>query len=175
MTFSDPGLETEALDPASFGDESVPSFATGLDDGGLAWPDAEREEAFPQEQPDAFDRVEFRCVWRQANEGDVVGDGQSLSGVPSRTIDYHQGVFVGGQSFGEFGQEQIHGLGGDFGQDEGEGVACRGLGRCEDIGPVEAMGAEAGRALALEPPAMAQPPFLPDAGLVREDFHGNCR
>ncbi|CAA7612298.1 hypothetical protein MTBSS4_10064 [Magnetospirillum sp. SS-4] len=50
---SDPGLETEAHDPAGFGDESFPSLATGLDDGGLvlrAQPDAEREEAFPQEQ-----------------------------------------------------------------------------------------------------------------------------
>jgi hypothetical protein len=88
--------------------------------------------------------------------------------VPTGTVEDHHGVLVRGQCLGEFRQEQRHGAGRDFGEDEGKAFAGGWLDGAEDVGPVEAMVAQAGRALPPEPPAMAQPSLLPNAGLILE-------
>lgn len=77
-------------------------------------------------------------------------------------------MLVGGQRLGELGQEQTGRLGRDLGQDQGEGLTGGWLGGSEDVGPVEALVAQAGRALAFQPPAMTEPPFLPDPGFILE-------
>lgn len=77
-------------------------------------------------------------------------------------------MFVRGRRLGELGQEQADRLGRDLGQDESEGLAGGWLGGGEDVGPVEAPVAQAGRALAFQPPAVTQPPFLPDPGFILE-------
>lgn len=88
--------------------------------------------------------------------------------MPPGTVEDHDGVLIGCQCLGEFRQEQRHGAGGDFREDEGEAFAGGGLDGAEDVGPVEAMVAETRRALSPEPPAMAQPPLLPNAGFILE-------
>jgi hypothetical protein len=56
-------------------------------------------------------------------------------------------VLVRGQCLGEFRQEQRHGAGRYFWEDEGETFAGGWLDGTEDVVPVEAMVAQAGRAL----------------------------
>jgi hypothetical protein len=151
----DPGLEAEGLEPVGLIDEGVPGVATGLDDGLLVGPDLEGEEALPKEQPDAFDRVALRGIWRLLNEGDVFRHTQGCGGVPSGAIKDQHGMLVVGQRFGEVLQKALHDLGADSRHDEGKGITGGGLDGGEQIGPVEALIAQAWGPLALGPPPMA--------------------
>lgn len=92
-------------------DEGVPGIAAGLDDGLLVRPDLEGEEALPEEQPDAFDRIALRGIRGLMNEGDVFGHPQGHRGVPAGAIKDHHGMFVVGQRFGKIIQEALHDLG----------------------------------------------------------------
>lgn len=56
----DPGLIAEAFDPVAVRDEGIPRITACVDNGVLVDPDAQREEPFAQEQPDALDRIAFR-------------------------------------------------------------------------------------------------------------------
>lgn len=128
-----------------------------------------REEPFRQIEPDTLDGVALWRIGRQGNQGDVVWNGERVGSVPSGAIEDHDGVFVGRQGLGELGEEQGHGDRGHRGQDQGEFGAGGGFDGSEDMGPIEPLVAQAGRPLALHPPAMAGPSFLADAGFVLEE------
>ena len=150
-------------------DDGIPGIAAGLDDGLLVRPDPEREEPFPEEQPDAFDRVAFWRIGRLVDEGNIVGHGQGFGVVPSGSVQHHDGVFVFGQGLGEFVEKYIHGGGRHGGQDEGEGITGFRVGCGEHIGPVEALIAYPWWPLPLGPPAVTQASLLTDAGFVLEE------
>ena len=75
---------------------------------------------------------------------------------------------VGRQRGGELGQKQVHRGGIDERQHQGEVLAGGGADGGEDVGPLIALLHQAGRPLALEPPTVARPPLVADAGLVLE-------
>jgi hypothetical protein len=78
-------------------------------------------------------------------------------------------MLVLGKGFGEVSEEVVHDRDGNRRQDEVEGLAGGRFGGGEDVGPVKLLVAEAGRALALEPPPMTQAPLLANAGFVLEE------
>lgn len=149
--------------------ESVPGIAARLHDGFRVRPELEGEEALPEEQPDALDGIAFGSVRWLVEQRHIVGHGQGSGGVPAGAVENHEGVLVLGQGFGEVLQEAIHRLGRDRRQDQRKGLSGGGLGGGEDIGPVEPLIAQPGRALSLQPPAMTQAPLLADARLVLKE------
>jgi hypothetical protein len=56
--------------------EECPGVASLVDDIVVAFEDCDREFVAAQIFADIFDRVEFGCVGRQMDEGDVVRDGK---------------------------------------------------------------------------------------------------
>ena len=148
--------------------EFVPRGAAGVDDGVVVIEQPEREEALAQIQPDALDRVQVGHVGRQRHQRDVAGDPQRTGAMPSGLVQHHHGVLavlaLGGEAF----QEQAHRLGRDLRQHELGALASGRLEGGEDVCPGEAPVAQSRRALALQPPAMADAAFLADPGLVGE-------
>jgi hypothetical protein len=86
--------------------------------------------------------------------------------MPAGAVQDEDGVHVLGQTGGEAGQEQVHHAGVDPGQHQGEVLAGGRPQGGEDVGPLIADLAKAGRTLTLEPPAMADPALVTDAGLI---------
>src|SRR3979411_369685 len=66
-------------DADSVGDEPIPRVAASLDDVVVTLPDSSAELVAAEILTDVLDRIELGCVGRQAKQGDVPGDGQSLS------------------------------------------------------------------------------------------------
>src|SRR5690606_31711217 len=117
---------------------------------------------------DPFDWVELRAVRRERHQGEVGRPVGWPELVPSGAIEHHDGVDVFGQGAGEGVEEQPGGARGDLRQDEGEVVAGGRTGGAEDVGPLVAPVAQTRRTLATQPPAMADPALVADAGLVLE-------
>lgn len=86
--------------------------------------------------------------------------------MPARLVEDDDSMLIGREGVSEGAEKEVHRRGRDFGQNEGEGLIGRGPDDGEDVGKGEALVAEAGRALALGPPAMrdaallAQPRFV---------------
>jgi hypothetical protein len=63
------------------------AFLEGLDDLVVAVPDRRAEFVLPKIVPDVLHRVQFGCVGRQGQQGDIVGHLQLLTFlVPSGTV-----------------------------------------------------------------------------------------
>jgi len=75
----------------------------------VGFEDAVGEPIVAHELPDVFDRVELGAFRRQRNDGDVCRHDKTGRQVPAGLIDQEDGV--GGDSFGDFRQVQVHGLG----------------------------------------------------------------
>jgi hypothetical protein len=86
--------------------------------------------------------------------------------VPAGAIEHEHGMHIGRQGGGKACEEQVHGRGIDGRQHEGEVVARGGPDGREDVGPLIAALAQTRRALALGPPAMADPALVADPRLV---------
>ena len=148
--------------------QPVPGVAAGGDDGLGVVQHAQAEEALAEVEPDPFHRVQLRAVGRQLDQGDGVGEVVGPDVVPAGAIEDDDGMGVLGQLLGEPVEEEPHGPGGHFGQDQGEVLAG---GRADggiDVGPLVAPVADPGRALALEPPAVADAALVADPRLVLE-------
>ena len=158
----------EGFEALRVGGEVVPGCAASLDDGLGIVEDAQGEEALAEVEPDPFDGVEFGTVGGQGQEREIVGDGERPFVVPAGAVEHQDGVDVVGQGCGEVGEKQVHDLGVDAGQDEGEVLAGGRAHGGEDVGPLVAVGARAGGALALEPPPVANPALVADPRLVLE-------
>ena len=53
--------------------EEIPCVAAGVDDVVVAFENADGEFVGAQVSPDVFDRVQFRAVWWQGQQGEIVG------------------------------------------------------------------------------------------------------
>ena len=124
--------------------------------------------ALAQLEPHALDRVQLGAVRRQADQGYIVRDCKGMGCVPSRLVDDHDGVLVGGQRLPEPVQEHLHGDGGHLGQHERKALAGSRLHGGEQVRPRVALVAQAWRALAAGEPAVAHAPFLAEPGFVLE-------
>ena len=71
---------------------------------------------------------------RQRNDGDVCRHHKTGRQVPAGLIDQEDGVGVGRDSFGDFRQVQVHGLGVAGRQDQGGALALVWADRAEDVG-----------------------------------------
>lgn len=148
--------------------EGVPGTATGIDDRVIVDEHLEAQKALSQIQPDPFDRIEFRAVGRQNDQGDVLWQDELLGAMPAGLIEHHDDMDVFGHGFGERLQKDRHGCGVGRGQDEAEGIAGFGSHGAEDIGRFEAPITDACSALAFWPPAMTKATFLTNSGFVLE-------
>ena len=88
--------------------------------------------------------------------------------MPSGAVDDHGGVDIVGQGVGELVEEQLHRGCVDTGEHEGEILATGGAHGGEDVGPLVADLPRPSWSLAAMPPAMTDPPFVADTGLVLE-------
>ena len=89
----------------------------------VGFEDAVGEPIVAEELPDVFDRVELGAFRRQRNYGDVCRHHKTGRQVPAGLIDQEDGVGVGRDSFGDFRQVQVHGLGVAGRQDQGGALA----------------------------------------------------
>ena len=74
----------ERADAAGFAAEPGPGGTAGVEDVIVGWPEAVREEALAQVEPDPLDGVELGGVGRQEDRGEVGRDRQSLWRYASR-------------------------------------------------------------------------------------------
>ena len=88
--------------------------------------------------------------------------------MPVRPVDDDNGMSMGWNSRGDFGQMQVHGVKVDFRQNQSDTLIARRTNRAEDIGIVVTLVAFQARARAAFGPDARQPAFLPDPGFVLE-------
>lgn len=118
------------------GDQIVPSLAAGIDDGLVAFPDEMAEGVLAEVLPDVFDRVQFRGVGWQRQQGDVVWDHQRAAGlVPTGSVENEDGVAAGSDLAADFGQVQGHGFDVDRRQDQRGRRLPRRTDGAEDVDP----------------------------------------
>lgn len=128
-----------------------------------------RKEPFFQEQPQAFDRIEFRRAWRQRLQRDVGRHFQIFCAVPSGLVQRHEHMLVRRYRLSELVEIDLHRLGRHLRHDEREGVVRSRLDGTEDVGERVALIGAPRRTLALGVPAMTDAPLLPDTGLILEE------
>lgn len=116
--------------------------------------DAVGEEALLEVEPEAFDRVEFRLIGRQMDEGDVVGRLQPPGDVPSGFVEQQHDENVGRLALGEGIEIEAHHLGVGPGQDERESVVGAGADGAADVDRFEALVGAHDRSDALLEPDM---------------------
>ena len=105
-----------------------------VDDIIVGFEDAVGEPIVAEELPDVFDRVELGAFRRQRNYGDVCRHHKTGRQVPAGLIDQEDGVGAGRDSFGDFRQVQVHGLGVAGRQDQAGALALVWADRAEDVG-----------------------------------------
>ena len=100
-------------------DEPIPGVAACLEDGIVGFEDPIAEFVAAQIGPDVFDRVQLRAVWRQVEQGDIVGDSQFIARLmPACAIDDEKSMRAGSHVEADFDQMQVHHLGVGERQDE---------------------------------------------------------
>ncbi len=113
-----------------------------------------------------LDRVQFRRIGWQRQQGDVVRHMKCGLAVPACLVQQQHRVHARRQALGEAGEEQVHRHGLRCGQHEGEGVVAAGANGGENVGREKALVAASGWALAAGEPAMTGAAFLALAGLI---------
>ncbi len=151
------------------GDEAVPGVAAGIDDVFIVLPDTHAELVCSQILPHVLDRIEFWSIRRQAEERDVIGDGQALTGLmPAGPVTDQYGMGVGADLPADLGQMDCHGLAADPGHDNcGADGAIR-TDRAEDVGGVVTVVAHRRRSGATRRPQIRQGALLADPGFILE-------
>ncbi len=149
-----------------FRDEGEPCLATGIDDGVGIVEDSERQEAFSQIKPNPLDGVEFGTVRRQQRQSDVVRDGEGARVVPTGAVEHHDGVRIGLHGVGEVCEKQVHDLGVDARQHEGDVVAGGRAHGGKDVGPLVSDLTRPGGAFAPAPPPVTDPAVVTDARFI---------
>jgi hypothetical protein len=125
-----------------------------------------RKEALAQVEPDALDGIEFGAAGGQRQERDVVGHRELGRAVPAGLIEEQDGVHAGLQLLREGGEEHGHGLGRGPRQGQGKGLVGARPAGGKQIHPVVALVGDPWRSDTVLVPAMTEPAFLPDPGLV---------
>ena len=149
-----PLAQSDGHDAPGLIDELVPSCTAMVDEIIVGFEDAVGEPIVAEELPDVFDRVELGAFRRQRNYGDVCRHHKTGRQVPAGLIDQEDGVGFGRDSFGDFRQVQVHGLGVAGRQDQGGALALVWADRAEDVGGSGALVTRrAGTGAALGPPS----------------------
>jgi hypothetical protein len=130
--------------------------------------DSVREVPLAQVEPDAFHRVQFRGVGRQVQQRHIVRNGQIAAGVPSRSIEHHDGMLILEQCRCEAPQERVHRRGADGGQHQTEIAAGRGFDGGEEVGEGVALIDRPARPLSTQPAAAAGSALLAEPGFILE-------
>src|SRR6478752_9357729 len=138
----------------------------------VGFEDAVGEPIVAEELPDVFDRIELGAFRRQRNDGDVCRHDKTGRQVPAGLIDQEDGVGAGRDSFGDFRQVQVHGLGVAGRQDQGSALALVWADRAEDVGGSGALVTRYAWPGAALRPAAGDLVLLSDTSLVGEpDFY----
>ena len=117
-------------------------------------------------EPNPLDGAEFGTVWRQERQSDVVGDGEGARVVPTGAVAHHDGVRILVQGVGEVCEKQVHDLGVDARQLEGDVVAGVGTHGGENVGPLVADLTRPGGTFAPAPPPVTDPALVADARFI---------
>ena len=116
--------------------------------------------------PDVFDGVEFRRVWRQRQQGDVVGNTKCIRAMPTGAVEHENSMRALGDGAGNFCQVSVHGLRVRVGHDQRGGRSALGTDGPEDVGGgVAGIAGRAGAAAPRGPDAgqrtlLADPRFI---------------
>ena len=88
----------------------------------------------PPAIPGRFSGVQLRGAWWERHQGDVVGDLESLGGMPAGLIEEHHGVSVGGDGPGDLGEMRGHGGGVAAGHNDRRALSLLRADGAEDVG-----------------------------------------
>ena len=121
----------------------------------------------------------FGGIRRQRDGADIGWHDEVARPVPSGAVKHEHDVPVCCDGRGEAVQKDLHGCGGDLGQHEGKAPAAGRVNGAEQVSPLVALLAQAARALAAHPPAVAGAALRADPALVLEPqldaLVGMCR
>lgn len=67
--------------------------------------------------PEVFDGVEFRCVGREFEQAEVVGQSERLALMPAGAVEHHQDTVLW-MARGDFVQKELHAVAVDVGEDQ---------------------------------------------------------
>jgi len=126
------------------------------------------EPVVSHELPDVLDRIEFRALGWQRDDGDVAGNDQSLRQMPSCLIQKQDSMRTGRNSLGNLGQMQVHRRSVTSGQNQRRPFAVPRADRTEDIGRSGALIARRCGSHAAFGPAAGDLVLLSDPGFVGE-------
>jgi len=135
-----PYARGDGTDARWIGHQRVPGVFAGVLDCLVAVPDAQAELVAAQILPDVLDRVQFGCVGRQRQQGDVVGDGQTLAGlVPSGAVAHEHGMSARRDLAADLAQMLGHRLAVDPRHDDRSAGCTIWTDRAEQVGVVVAV------------------------------------
>jgi hypothetical protein len=121
--------------------------------------------------PDILDRVQLWSVGRQADDRDVVWNGESCRAVIACAIDDKRSMRSRGDTAADFSQMHGHCIGIGSGQDERRRSAALRTDGAKNVSPLVALVAWRTRSGSSLGPDTGQRPLLTDAGFVLEpDF-----
>ena len=158
----------ERADAAGFAAKPCPRGTAGVEDVIVGRPEAVREEALAQVEPDPLDGVQLGRVGRQEDRGDVGRDRQLFGGMPAGAIQDDDRMGAGRHGRGELVEHGLHRDRAHLGQNQGHAVVALGADRAEEVDGLVPQVAPAARADALLEPAAAGAAGLADPGLVQE-------
>ena len=156
--------------------QKEPRPSARLDDGLVAFPDQSGEFVLPQILPNRLHWIEFRRVWRQRQQSDVVRHAQAPAGLmPAGAVTDQNSVRTRRHLSADFAQVLVHRLDVDARHDDGGTDASGWADRAEQIGRVMTVVAHHQRARADRRPNVSMSAFLPDPGFVlKPDFEVRC-
>jgi hypothetical protein len=117
--------------------EIVPSVAAGVEDGFVSFPHLVSECVGTQIFPDVFDRVQFGRVGGKFQQHDVFGHNEGRRAMPSCAVDHQHGDGARRDTFADFSEVFVHGVGIDAWHDQSRAHAARRTDGAKQIGPVE--------------------------------------
>lgn len=161
-----PVVQADGPDSPGLRDEAVPGVAAVIEDVALGLEDPIGKPVLAQVLLDILDRIEFRALGRQRQEGDVGRHGELVRAMPSGLIEHQHGVRSRRYCPGDFGQVQVHRCAVAARQDESRALALPGTDRAEDVGRSGALIARRRGPGAPPCPAPGDLVLLPDARLI---------
>ena len=139
-----------------------------VEDVAVGREDSIGEPVISHELPDVLDRVEFGALRWQRDDGDVVGNDQSLRHMPSCLVQKQDGMSSRRDGLGNLSQMQVHRRGIASGQNECRPFTLCGTDRAEDVGRSGALIRQRNWPRATFGPAPGGLVLLSDPGFVGE-------
>lgn len=129
-----PVSQPDRHDAPGLFDEAIPGIAAVIDDIVVRAEDAVGQPVVAHELPQVLDRVQFRALWRQWHERDVIRQVEAVGHVPAGLVEDNNGMRAGRNCGSDLGDMQVHRFGVAGGHDESRALPLLWADGTEDVG-----------------------------------------